>query len=106
MPLVSKGGGGFGGKSKAPVARSAAKSKPTPKPEPKKATKADAGASVRKVEVSASPKERTVEIRQIDNGYVVRESWREPIKGKGGMVDYNYKSKETFTKTPPKIMAE
>lgn len=107
MPLVNSKGGGFGAKAKAkaPASRSGGKAKPTPKAVPKKATRADSVSDVRKVDVSTSPKEKTVEIRQIENGYVVRESWREKTKGKDG-PSYDYKSKETFTKTPPKIIAE
>lgn len=107
MPLVSKNGGGFGAKAKAkaPVSRSGGKAKPTTKAAPKKDTKGETGASFRKVDVSTSPKEKTVEIRQIENGYVVRESWREKTNSKDG-PSYDYKSKETFTKTPPKIVAD
>ena len=60
-----------------------------------------------RVEVSGPPKERTIEIRQIENGYVVRESWREKSKNPGKYgPETEYKSKETFTKSPPKITAE
>jgi hypothetical protein len=106
MPLYKTGGAGMGAKAKAPAARSAPKAKPTPKSAPKKAAKTDTGNPARKMSVSASPENRTIEIRQIDNGYVVRESWREKCKDCKDGPEYDYKSKETFTKTPPKIMAE
>lgn len=60
----------------------------------KPAAKKSSGASpVTRVSVSDGKTERSVEVRKIENGYIVREC---SYGGKGG-----YKSSERFTDKPP-----
>lgn len=68
---------------------SAARKAPAPKSTAIKANRAT---------VCGPSSEKSVEVRKIDNGYIVRESsW-----GKGGQ----YKSTERFTEKPPTIQIE
>ena len=84
----------------APTKRAAA-SKPAPKmskAKSKPAAKGEAKSTVRPAPMDPGRNELTVTIKQISNGWVVREAWYE---GKGDKT--RFKDRETFSATRPTL---